>query len=64
MYYDTYVHKKRTERGEYMKRLIAEVGDELHKAVKMEALKRDMPVKQLVIESIKKELNKQKKEKE
>lgn len=47
-----------------MKRLIAEVGDELHKAVKMEALKRDMPVKQLVIESIKKELNKQKKEKE
>lgn len=59
MYYDTYVHKKCTERGEYMKRLIAEMEDELHIAVKMEALKRGISVKQFVIETIEKELGKE-----
>ncbi len=43
----------------YMKRLITEVGDELHKAVKMEAIKRDISVKQFVIEIIEKELGKE-----
>ena len=42
-----------------MKRLIAEMEDGLHIAIKMEALKRGISVKQFVIETIQKELNKE-----
>lgn len=42
-----------------MKRLIAEMEDGLHIAIKMEALKRGISVKQFVIETIEKELGKE-----
>ena len=43
----------------YMKRLVVEMEDELHRAVKLEALMRGIPAKQFVIEIIEKELNKE-----
>lgn len=47
--------KKTQEEVRYMKRLIAEMEDGLHIAIKMEALKRGISVKQFVIETIEKE---------
>ncbi len=51
--------KKTQEEVRYMKRLIAEMEDGLHIAIKMEALKRGISVKQFVIETIEKELGKE-----
>ena len=48
--------KKTQEEVRYMKRLIAEMEDGLHIAIKMEALKRGISAKQFVIETIEKEL--------
>lgn len=42
-----------------MKRLVVEMDDELHKAVKMEALRQGVPAKQFVTEVLKRELEKQ-----
>lgn len=50
------VQKKRIERGENMKRLVVEVDDELHTAVKIEALMAGKPVKDYVMELVKKDL--------
>lgn len=42
-----------------MKRLVVDTDDELHKAIKMEALRRDLPMKQFVMQVLKRELEKQ-----
>lgn len=42
-----------------MKRLVVEMDDSLHTAIKMEALRQGKPAKQLVTEIIEKELRKE-----
>ncbi|RKI36738.1 toxin-antitoxin system HicB family antitoxin [bacterium D16-51] len=42
-----------------MKRLVVEMDDELHKAIKMEALRQEVSAKQFVTEILKRELKKQ-----
>ena len=47
-----------------MKRLVVEMEDKLHTAVKMEALKQGKPAKQLVIELLQRELEEEGKDAE